>query len=210
MAPESIVINGTDQVIVRDNVIVMDVQNILSGWPTYEINFTPENPGPLKLIIHLNDSVNLVHIEESTDSEAELLLPGRPKRKKASSTDSESKKTKTSPWKTRAEDKMLDSALDRGMPLIVISASPPESPAGSIRSEQFRNHEPQPASNMDDLLFEKTGHRTYIFSSDSVFGVDPSHALPQFKQLSSYSIASAHSPQKEDDAMISMLGGGHI
>ncbi|KAG1727136.1 hypothetical protein EDB19DRAFT_1914356 [Suillus lakei] len=124
-------------------------------------------------------------------------------------------------------DKMLDSALDRGMPLTAISASPPESPAGSARSEQYRSgpyanrmsydsimgtdHEPQPASNMDDSLFEKTGRRTSVSSSDSAFfGVDSSHAPPQFKRLSSYSIASVHSPQKEDDTMISMLGGGHV
>lgn len=124
-------------------------------------------------------------------------------------------------------DKMLDSALDRGMPLTAISASPPESPAGSTRSEQFRggqyanrmsydsimsaDHEPHPVSNMEDSLFEKTGHRTSVSSSDSAFfAVDSSHAPPQFKRLSSYSIASVHSPQKEDDTMISMLGGGHV
>ncbi|KAG1849200.1 hypothetical protein F4604DRAFT_1811164 [Suillus subluteus] len=121
-------------------------------------------------------------------------------------------------------DKMLDSALDRGMPLTAISASPPESPAGSIQSEQFRRGryvnrmsydsimgEPQPAPNMEDSLFEKTGHRTSVSSSDSAFfAVDSSHAPPQFKRLSSYSIASVHSPPKEDDTMISMLGGGHV
>ncbi|KAG2030786.1 hypothetical protein BDR03DRAFT_161432 [Suillus americanus] len=121
-------------------------------------------------------------------------------------------------------DKMLDSALDRGMPLTAISASPPESPAGSIQSEQFRSGqyvnrmsydsimgEPQLPSNMEDSLFEKTRHRTSVSSSDSAFfAVDSSHAPPQFKRLSSYSIASVHSPQKEDDTMISMLGGGYV
>jgi hypothetical protein len=124
-------------------------------------------------------------------------------------------------------DKMLDSALDHGMPLTAISASPPDSPAGSPQSEQFRSgqyvnrmsydsimgleHEPQLTSNMEDSLFEKTGHRTSVSSSDSAFfAVDSSHAPPQFKRLSSYSIASVHSPQKEDDTMISMLGGGHV
>jgi hypothetical protein len=140
---------------------------------------------------------------------------------------------------------MLDSALDHGMPLTAISASPPDSPAGSPQSEQFRSgqyvnrmsydsimgleHEPQLTSNMEDSLFEKTGHRTSVSSSDSAFfAVDSSHAPPQFKRLSSYSIASVHSPQKEDDTMISvscrdctcqllvyiflsqMLGGGHV
>ncbi|KAG2367259.1 hypothetical protein BDR07DRAFT_1479138 [Suillus spraguei] len=83
MQSESILINGTNQVIVRrDNIIVMDIENILTGWPTYEINFTPENLGPLKLIIRLKDPVKMVHIEESSDSEADLLIPGNHKRKK--------------------------------------------------------------------------------------------------------------------------------
>ncbi|KAG1800384.1 uncharacterized protein HD556DRAFT_1439236 [Suillus plorans] len=92
MSTESILVNGTDQVIIHDNVIVMDIENLLTGWPTYEIKFTPENPGPLKLIIRLKDPVKMVHIEESTDSEAELLIPGSRKRKR---TDRESKKIKT-------------------------------------------------------------------------------------------------------------------
>lgn len=44
---EAILVNGADQVIIRDNVIVMEIENLLTGWPTYEIEFTPENPGPL-------------------------------------------------------------------------------------------------------------------------------------------------------------------
>jgi len=51
MASESMIVNGYDQVIIYDNVIVMDIENLLTGWPTYEINFTPKNPGPLVLIL---------------------------------------------------------------------------------------------------------------------------------------------------------------
>ncbi|KAG1745042.1 uncharacterized protein EDB91DRAFT_1080556 [Suillus paluster] len=40
----------------HDNVVVMEVDNLLAGWPTYTINFTPEHPGPLKLILHLKDA----------------------------------------------------------------------------------------------------------------------------------------------------------
>jgi len=47
----SVIVNGNDQVIIRDNVIVMDIENLLTGWPTYKIDFTPENPGPLVLIL---------------------------------------------------------------------------------------------------------------------------------------------------------------
>ncbi|KAG2107395.1 uncharacterized protein F5147DRAFT_653273 [Suillus discolor] len=91
---KSILVNGTDQVIIHDNVIVMEIENLLTGWPTYEINFMPENPGPLKLIICLKDPVKMVHIKDSTDSEVNLLIPGNHKRKKTSLTNHESKKIK--------------------------------------------------------------------------------------------------------------------
>ncbi|KAG2099547.1 uncharacterized protein F5147DRAFT_655749 [Suillus discolor] len=95
MASESVIVDGADQVIIHDNVIVMDIENLLTGWLTYEINFTPENLGPLKLIICLKDPVKMVHIEESSDSEVDLLIPGNHKRKKTSSTNRENKRTKT-------------------------------------------------------------------------------------------------------------------
>ncbi|KAG1787100.1 uncharacterized protein HD556DRAFT_1504036 [Suillus plorans] len=68
-------VDCSDSVDVRDNVIVMEVDNLLVGWPAYEIKFTPKKPGPMKLIIRLKDTVKLMHVEESTDSEAELLFP---------------------------------------------------------------------------------------------------------------------------------------
>ncbi|KAH7884200.1 hypothetical protein F5I97DRAFT_1671717 [Phlebopus sp. FC_14] len=123
-------------------------------------------------------------------------------------------------------DKMLDSALDRGMPLTSISASPP----GSVRSEPMRAEEysntyydslmdntrggPQ-RTNTEDSLFEKTGYRTSVSSSDSSFfeqqsGDTANGNPPYYRPISSLSIASVHSPAKEDDTMISMLGGGHV
>ncbi|KAG2125146.1 hypothetical protein DEU56DRAFT_916649 [Suillus clintonianus] len=76
MPASSHVINWTDKTVFRDNILVMEVENLLNGWPTYEINFTPQNPGPLKLLIRLKDAVKLVELEDSSDSEAEELLPG--------------------------------------------------------------------------------------------------------------------------------------
>ncbi|KAH7906866.1 hypothetical protein BJ138DRAFT_568044 [Hygrophoropsis aurantiaca] len=125
-------------------------------------------------------------------------------------------------------DKMLESALDRGMPLTAISASPPESLAGSIRSDRYANRTsydsimdndsvPYKYTMKEDSLFDKTGHRTSVSSSDSAFfGNDSSDVRGnlgpprQYRPLSSLSIASVHSPHKEDDTMISMLGGGHV
>ncbi|KAG0699455.1 hypothetical protein DFH29DRAFT_1001969 [Suillus ampliporus] len=58
----------------HDNIIVMEVNNLLVGWPAYKIKFMPKKPGPMKLIIRLKDAVKFMHVEESTDSEAELLF----------------------------------------------------------------------------------------------------------------------------------------
>jgi hypothetical protein len=41
------VISCTDSILLEDNIIVMDVENLLVGWPTYEVQFTPQNPGPV-------------------------------------------------------------------------------------------------------------------------------------------------------------------
>ncbi|KAG2740196.1 hypothetical protein P692DRAFT_20881318 [Suillus brevipes Sb2] len=88
------IIDCTDNVFIQDNVMVMDIDNLLAGWPTYEVNFTPRNPGPVKLIIRLKDAVKLVHIEDSTDSEAELLIPGKPKGRKRTASNHKNKKPK--------------------------------------------------------------------------------------------------------------------
>ncbi|KAJ6577467.1 hypothetical protein B0H19DRAFT_561509 [Mycena capillaripes] len=115
-------------------------------------------------------------------------------------------------------DKMFNTAMDHGMPLRAISASPPES-RNSLRNRSSFDSiiDEERRSSMEDSLFEKTGHRSSM-SSDSVFGYDDhhppnGHLLPphQFRPLSVLSFNnSAHSPMKEDDTMISMLGGGHV
>ncbi|KAG1797653.1 uncharacterized protein BJ212DRAFT_1488867 [Suillus subaureus] len=89
------IIDCTDNVFIQDNVMVMDIDNLLAEWPTYKVNFTPQNPGPVKLIIRLKDAVKLIHIEDTTDSEAELLFLGKPKGQKRTSSDHKNKKIKT-------------------------------------------------------------------------------------------------------------------
>lgn len=126
-------------------------------------------------------------------------------------------------------DKMLESALDYGMPLTSISASPPES-AGSKRQGDRTSYDSimddegrrssteydDRRSSLNDSLFDKTGDRSSV-SSESVFGYDDMHPpqgslLPphQFRPLSMLSVASAHSPNREDDTMISVSGFLHL
>ncbi|KAG0705117.1 hypothetical protein DFH29DRAFT_997159 [Suillus ampliporus] len=57
-----------------DNTIVIEIDNLLIGWPTYTINFTPEHPGPVKLILHLKDASKLRWVEDE-DSEDEAEEP---------------------------------------------------------------------------------------------------------------------------------------
>ena len=111
-------------------------------------------------------------------------------------------------------DKMFDKC-DQTMPLSAISASPPE----SLSNEGIRERlsfdsilDNDRRSSMDDSIFDKTGNRSSM-SSDSVFGDDEANVpsfsdqlmLPrQFRPLSMVSLASLHSPTKEDDTMISV------
>ena len=104
---------------------------------------------------------------------------------------------------------------DQTMPLSAISASPPE----SLSNEGIRERlsfdsilDNDRRSSMDDSIFDKTGNRSSV-SSDSVFGYDEANVpsfsdqlmLPrQFRPLSMVSLASLHSPTKEDDTMISV------
>ncbi|KAF9226098.1 hypothetical protein BS17DRAFT_867663 [Gyrodon lividus] len=56
-------------VLVHDNILILNVNNILSGWPMYVIDFTVENPGPMKLLLHLKDASKYVqNKEEDQDS----------------------------------------------------------------------------------------------------------------------------------------------
>ncbi|KAF9527941.1 hypothetical protein CPB83DRAFT_855475 [Crepidotus variabilis] len=117
-------------------------------------------------------------------------------------------------------DKMFDNAVDHG-PLTSITASPPEHTG--ISDSHFANRDSydsimdeQPQAMGEDSIFEKTGQRISV-SSDSVFGDDESRSyqaglLPphQFRPLSMWSDNSFHNPPKEDDTMITMLGGGHV
>ncbi|KAJ3980260.1 hypothetical protein F5890DRAFT_1557848 [Lentinula detonsa] len=114
-------------------------------------------------------------------------------------------------------DKMFDTAANFGAPLTSISASPPGSSYSQSRASFDSLMDDEPRSSIEDSLFDKTGHRTSV-SSESIFGYDDSsryperHLLPQnaFRPVSYLSINSIHSPSKEDDTMISMIGGGHV
>ncbi|KAJ3972631.1 hypothetical protein EV361DRAFT_970780 [Lentinula raphanica] len=114
-------------------------------------------------------------------------------------------------------DKMFDTAANFGAPLTSISASPSGSEYSQSRPSYDSIMDDEPRSSVEDSLFDKTGHRSSV-SSESVFGYDDSsrypdgHLLPQnaFRPVSYLSINSIHSPLKEDDTMISMIGGGHV
>ncbi|KAG2137202.1 hypothetical protein BD769DRAFT_1664105 [Suillus cothurnatus] len=53
----------------HDNVVVMEVDNLLAGWPTYTINFTPERPGPLKLVLRLKDASSYRSTEDDDSAD---------------------------------------------------------------------------------------------------------------------------------------------
>ncbi|KAG1842751.1 hypothetical protein DFJ58DRAFT_731910 [Suillus subalutaceus] len=47
----------------------MEVDNLLAGWPTYTLNFTPEHPEPLKLILHLKDASKFRSTEDDNSKD---------------------------------------------------------------------------------------------------------------------------------------------
>ncbi|KAF9224439.1 hypothetical protein BS17DRAFT_816644 [Gyrodon lividus] len=53
-----------------NNTIVLEVSNLLTGWPSYVIDYTPTQPGPIKMILRLKDTSLYVWVdEEDTDTD---------------------------------------------------------------------------------------------------------------------------------------------
>ncbi|KIJ04687.1 hypothetical protein PAXINDRAFT_104060 [Paxillus involutus ATCC 200175] len=53
-----------------NNTVVLEVDNLLVGWPAYVINYTPSHPGPIKFILRLKDASPYVWVEEE-DSDSD-------------------------------------------------------------------------------------------------------------------------------------------
>ncbi|CDO70210.1 hypothetical protein BN946_scf184942.g10 [Trametes cinnabarina] len=116
-------------------------------------------------------------------------------------------------------DKMFETS--HGAPLSAIAASPDSAYSMSDREanrtswDSIMDNENERYASAEDSLFDKTRNRNSV-SSESVFGFDPyaQYTRPppshQFRPLSMMSEMSVHSPPKEDDTMITMLGGGHV
>ncbi|KAF7791167.1 hypothetical protein EIP86_002178 [Pleurotus ostreatoroseus] len=121
-------------------------------------------------------------------------------------------------------DKMFDS--DYGMPLAAITGSPTGSTFDDSEDIISRSELPtsydsimdgDPRSSVFDSLFDKTGYRT-THSNVDVFDIDVSHPAQgrhlrsaQFRPVSILSLGSVNDTMtKDDDTMISMLGGGHV
>ncbi|KAI9060404.1 hypothetical protein FKP32DRAFT_1595485 [Trametes sanguinea] len=117
-------------------------------------------------------------------------------------------------------DKMFETS--HGAPLSAIAASPDSAysaysdrEANRTSWDSIMDDENQRYTSVEDSLFDKTRNRNSV-SSESVFGFDPyaQYTRPppshQFRPLSIMSEMSIHSPAKEDDTMITMLGGGHV
>ncbi|KIK78623.1 hypothetical protein PAXRUDRAFT_16771 [Paxillus rubicundulus Ve08.2h10] len=53
---------------IHENVLILTVNNLLTSWLTYIIDFTPKQLGPMKLLLHLNDTCKYVDDSDSKDS----------------------------------------------------------------------------------------------------------------------------------------------
>ncbi|KAI5981389.1 hypothetical protein F5J12DRAFT_788653 [Pisolithus orientalis] len=54
---------------ILENIIVLEVDNILQGWPVYVINFTPEDTCPHKIILHLKNPSKYEHVTVDSDDD---------------------------------------------------------------------------------------------------------------------------------------------
>ncbi|KAG2739228.1 hypothetical protein P692DRAFT_20881962 [Suillus brevipes Sb2] len=67
------VIDNNTNTIIRNNIVVMTVDNLTRDWQTYAIDFTPDNPGPLKLVIRIKDTTPDSVSEHAVNAENILL-----------------------------------------------------------------------------------------------------------------------------------------
>ncbi|KAH9837979.1 uncharacterized protein C8Q71DRAFT_898946 [Rhodofomes roseus] len=114
-------------------------------------------------------------------------------------------------------DKMFDN--DHGMPLTAISASPPESVAGDLRSNaSWESFVPADRrASADESIYEDSEDYHTTMSRDSVFGCTGSNSQyydqmqrRPFRPVSVISDMSVHHPGKEDDTMITMFDGARV
>ncbi|KAL4080032.1 hypothetical protein V8B97DRAFT_1914155 [Scleroderma yunnanense] len=58
-------------ILTTENVVILKVDNLLSGWPTYIVNFMPKKTGPVKLLLWLKDSVPCQQDQEDDEDSDE-------------------------------------------------------------------------------------------------------------------------------------------
>jgi serine/arginine repetitive matrix protein 2 len=122
-------------------------------------------------------------------------------------------------------DKMFDTAEQSyGAPLSAISASPSGSEMGrgdGLGARSSFDSILDDARSSFDSIFDRPANRASSVSSASIFGNDdppppgrkmlfPQAADQKFRPLSIISNTSHYSAPREDDTMVSMLGGEHV
>ncbi|KAL5532249.1 hypothetical protein ACEPAF_5818 [Sanghuangporus sanghuang] len=111
-------------------------------------------------------------------------------------------------------DKMFESARDLGVPLASISASPSQADSSMNWHSSYDSLVDGERDRYQDSLIDDTGRRSMMGSQESLFGQSsyrPGLMAPaQFRPVSVYSFETRGSPRKDDDTVISMLGGGFV
>ncbi|KAL4066013.1 hypothetical protein J3A83DRAFT_4375289 [Scleroderma citrinum] len=60
-----------EPILTTENIVILKVDNLLSGWPTYLVDFTPKKTGPVKLLLQLKDSVPYQQDQEDEEDSDE-------------------------------------------------------------------------------------------------------------------------------------------
>jgi len=70
-----------EPVLATDNVVILEVDNLLSGWPTYIVDFTPKKTGPVvsQYLVARCISTHHIHTENSSLPQGLSSIPTRPR-----------------------------------------------------------------------------------------------------------------------------------
>ncbi|KAL4070328.1 hypothetical protein J3A83DRAFT_4372502 [Scleroderma citrinum] len=58
-------------ILTTENIVILKVDNLLAGWPTYMVNFMPKKTGPVKLLLQLKDLVPYQQDQEDEEDSDE-------------------------------------------------------------------------------------------------------------------------------------------
>ncbi|KIK97809.1 hypothetical protein PAXRUDRAFT_9953 [Paxillus rubicundulus Ve08.2h10] len=115
-----------------NNTIVIEVDNLLTGWPSYVIDYTPTQPVTLKMILRLEDTSPYVWVDEEdsdTDEDNTQKLAQVP----------DNMRTMKATAKTLTVDVLCESTTPSNVPICMLVDATPVELHGLLKELTFKN-----------------------------------------------------------------------